>query len=474
VDEIHARGMYVIFDIVLNHTGNVFGYVRDGQDNAPDAPFKEPPPYDIRWHDEHGGPGFPDFNHAPNPIPPEAAVWPSELHDNLLFRRQGKVAVEVPRAKGDFDILKQMVSEDRNLDRVLIRAYQYVIARFDCDGFRIDTFKLPDPAFGHTFCAAMREFAFSVGKENFFTFGEITTGEQGLTQFIGRDTKAENNDTIGIDSALDFALEGTLNGVVKHANPNQPKPPTLLVDMYEARKTAERTVITTHGEASGFFVTFLDNHDRPQRFFFQDPANHHRWDNQLTLALGVLFSLQGIPCVYYGTEQGLHGIGILPKPENVREALWGKLPNPFDQAHPFCSALQGIARVRARQPALRYGRQYFRQLSGNRRDFAVSSLTPGVIAFSRILDAQEVLVVANTAEHGAFQGEVIVDTDLNRANGSFRVLFSNIAAPAAPGALRTAPLGSVSIRELDGSITTGPARVLPVTVQPLEVQIIRR
>jgi glycosidase len=474
VDEAHARGMYVIFDIVLNHTGNVFGYVRDGQDNAPEAPFKDPPPYDIRWHDERGGPSFADFNHAPNPIPRDAAVWPSELHANPLFRRQGEEKADVPRAKGDFFSLKQMVSEDRTLDHILIRAYQFLIAQFDCDGFRIDTFKLPDPAFGHTFCAAMREFALSIGKKNFFTFGEITTGEQGLTQFIGRDTKAENNDTIGIDSALDFVLEGTLNGVIKHADPNQSKPPTLLVDMYEARKRAERTVITTHGEASGFFVTFLDNHDRPQRFYFQDPRDHHRWDNQLTLALGVLFGLQGIPCVYYGTEQGLHGIGLPEKPENVREALWGKLPDPFDQAHPFYRALQSIAEVRAHQPALRYGRQYFRQLSGNRRDFAVSSFTPGVISFSRILDAQEVLVVANTAEHDVFQGELIVDWDLNQADGSFRVLFSNIAAPAAPGALRTAPQGSVSIRELDGSITIGPARVLSVSVQPLEVQILRR
>jgi len=472
VDEVHARGMYVIFDIVLNHTGNVFGYVRDGQDNVPDAPFKgDPPPYEIRWHDEHGEPAFADFNHAPDPLSRDAAVWPRELHDNQFFRRQGK-GPDVPRGKGDFESLKQMVSELHDLDRILIRAYQYVIARFDCDGFRIDTFKLPDPAFGHTFCAAIREFALSIGKKSFFTFGEITTGEEGLAQFIGRDTKAENNDTIGIDAALDFALEGTLNGVIKHMDPSQPKPPTLLADMYQARKRAERTVITTHGEASGYFVTFLDNHDRHQRFFFQDPTNRHRWDNQLTLGLGVLFGLQGIPCVYYGTEQGLHGIGN--SDANLREALWGKLPNAFDQLHPFYRALQGIARVRARQPALRYGRQYFRQLSGNRRDFDVSSFTPGVIAFSRILDAQEVLVVANTAERGVFLGEVIVDSDLNRADGSFRVLFSNIAAPTAPDALRTAPQGSVSIRELDGSITTGPARVLPVTVRPLEVQILRR
>jgi hypothetical protein len=101
----------------------------------------------------------------------------------------------------------------------------------------------------------------SIGKENFFTFGEITTGEEDLTQFIGRDPKAENNDTIGIDAALDFAHEGTLNGVIRHPDPAKRGPPTLLLDMYQARKQAERTVIT-HGEASGFFVTFLDNHDR--------------------------------------------------------------------------------------------------------------------------------------------------------------------------------------------------------------------
>jgi glycosidase len=470
VDAIHARGMYVIFDIVLNHTGNVFGYVRDGLDNAADAPFQDSA-YLINWHDEQGRPTFHDFSQAPNPLSRDAAVWPLDLQHNELFRRQGKESADVPRAKGDFESLKQMVSESPDLDRVLIRAYQYVIARFDCDGFRIDTFKLPDPAFGHTFCAAMREFALSIGKENFFTFGEITTGEDGLTQFIGRDTKAENNDTIGIDAALDFALEGTLNRVVKHPDPSQPGPPTQLVGMYQARKNAERTIITTHGDASGFFVTFLDNHDRHQRFYFQDPANNHRWDNQLLLAVGVLFGLQGIPAVYYGTEQGFHGIG--GSDANVREALWGKF-QAFDQAHPFYRAIQGISAVRTSEPALRYGRQYFRQLSGNGKDFSVSPFTPGVIAFSRILDAAEVLVVANTSDQSAFQGEAIVDADLNKADGSFRVLFSNFGNAVVPGALRTAPGGSVSIRELDGTMTSGPARVLPVTVGPLEVQILRR
>ncbi len=83
-------------------------------------------------------------------------------------------------------------------------------------------------------------------------------------------------------------------------------------------------------------------------------------------------------------------------------------------------------------------------------------------------------VIGNTSGQDLFQGEVIVDADLNQADGNFGVLFSNSTKPVAPGRLRTAAAGSVSIREPDGSMSAGPARVLPVTVGPLEVQILRR
>ena len=42
---------------------------------------------------------------------------------------------------GDFDSLKQMMTVDPDLQGFLIRAYQYVIARYDIDGFRIDTLR---------------------------------------------------------------------------------------------------------------------------------------------------------------------------------------------------------------------------------------------------------------------------------------------------------------------------------------------
>jgi glycosidase len=39
---------------------------------------------------------------------------------------------------------------------------------------------------------------------------------------------------------------------------------------------------------------------------FVDRSQPTRFDGQVTAALACLFSLQGIPCVYYGTEQGSH------------------------------------------------------------------------------------------------------------------------------------------------------------------------
>jgi hypothetical protein len=103
----------------------------------------------------------------------------------------------------------------------------------------------------------------------------------------------------------------------------------------------------------------------------------------------------------------------------------------------------------------------------------VSPFTPGVIAFSRILDSEAVLVIGNTSERNTFTGEVIVDADLNAAGAAgFGILFSNLASPSVPGALRTAPAGTVTIRELDGTVSSGPARVLPVQLKPLEIQIL--
>ena len=99
--------------------------------------------------------------------------------------------------------------------------------------------------------------------------------------------------------------------------------------------------------------------------------------------------------------------------ECVREALWGKPGTPFDEKHPFYLAVQALARVRAQHPALRYGRFYFRQISGDKLSFSVSTLSPGVVAFNRVLNDEEVLVVANIAGTAPPPLTVIVGSNLH-------------------------------------------------------------
>jgi glycosidase len=239
--------------------------------------------------------------------------------------------------------------------------------------------------------------------------------------------------------------------------------------MYEYRKQVEHNILSTHGDASNFFVTFLDNHDQAQRFYYRPADNPDNYDDQVTLALACLFSLQGIPCIYYGTEQGLHGSGNAP--EAVREALWGK-QNAFDTNSLFYQAIKNIALVRANQPALRYGRQYFRPLSGDHTVFRISTLAPGVLAFSRLLSNQEVVIVANTDTHNTFSLAIIVDGTINSVGAAYQVLYSNKSNFTNPGPVaESSP--EIVVYEVNGEVGQGPVKFITVTLQPMEVQILR-
>lgn len=460
VDEAHALGLYVIFDIVLNHAGDVFGYTGAGA-SASGSRIALP----IEWRDETGAAraDFPVIEHIPQALrQPDGLIWPAELQRNAFFRRQGRGGEE----GGDFESLKEFVTGYKEdaiwpVRNALILAYQYAMARYDVDGFRIDTLKFIERDFAQTFGNAMREYGLSIGKKNFFTYGEVFDGEDKIAQFVGRNTR-DAADIVGVDAALDFPLFFRLPSVAKGF-----APPTEIINVYHQRKTVEREVLSSHGEASRFFVTFLDNHDMNQRFRFADTDAPDPFDPQVILGITLLFCLQGIPCLYYGTEQALRGRGN--RDQCVREALWGK-PNAFDRAHPFYKAIQQLSALRASQPALRYGRLYFRPLSGDKVHFGVSSFTPGVLALSRILNNQEIVVVANTNTRGGFQGHVLVDRFIHQDGDQWRVLNNPTATP--PGRV---VLGSnLEIQEIEGGITSGPARMIQVELQPMEVQILAK
>lgn len=476
VDEAHARGIYVVLDVVLNHVGDVFEYLLPDGSGASEADWSWFP-YGVRWRDADGR-GRADWTQAPADASADAAVWPVELRRNELFRRQGQGGED----GGDFASLKEFVTayqewspeSGRHLPvrEILIRAYQYLIARLDVDGFRIDTLKYVEPDFAQTFGNAMREFALCMGKRNFFSFGEVYDDEDKIARFIGRQA-TQDSDLMGVDAALDFPLFFRLPGVAKGW-----LAPSELIGVYERRKAVERGVLSSHGDASRFFVTFLDNHDQHNRFLYCPADDPARFADQLTLGATLLFTLQGIPCLYYGTEQGLHGAGQTDAA--VREALWGK-ERAFDSDHALFHAIETLAAIRASEPALRYGRQYFRQASGDGIHFGVSTFAGGVLAYSRILNEDEVLVVANTNTRDPWSGDVLVDLTLNPAGAVLDVLFSNKSFSPRPRGGQNKPVtvsakaqDQVEVFELNGTLGWGPVKCVSLALEPMEVQVLRR
>lgn len=499
VDAAHDLGIYVILDIVLNHTARVFDYWINGElradfadwDLLRSAPLAGREP-EIAWLNGLGLPRADWSGPPPDPatLHPDDAVHPAQDFRKDYFRRRGSKLSDKPDwpssangfAVGDFGSMRQLVVEyqanpgdplheqwGRNpVLTLLVRAYSYLIARYDFDAFRIDTAKYVDPTMMQYFGNAIREFALSLGKANFFTFGEVWDSDATLARFVGRN--GGNTEGFGIDAAKDFPLFQILRRVTKGLEAVQALPA-----LFAERKNQEQELLSSHGEASRFFVTFLDNHDQSERI--RHPQTP---DLQVKQALGLLYTLQGIPCLYYGTEQDLQGTvdaegnPDLAQFEGVREALWGK-PNAFDTATSTFQWIQRLSEARRLMPALRYGRQYFRPISGNGTDFGPAMGANQPICFSRVLGDEELVVVANTSATQPFNGHVLIDPILNRTVGAFQLVFSSRPAASPTGAAAPVPVTRIPTASFwQGPQFSGsaPAASLPISLAPMEFQVL--
>jgi glycosidase len=414
VDEAHALGIHVILDIVLNHTGDLFNY--EGMMDA--APWNNNGEYRIFWRNDSGVPQEEEtvIENVPQ-MPATAGVWPKEMQHNAYFRKRGDVAGSPDIREGDFGRMKELVTELVDTEEGtfpvrnnLIRAYQYLIAKFDLDGYRIDTLQYIEPEFARSFGNAMREYAMSIGKKNFFTFGEVwqDDDESKIASFVGRNTQ-QSGDFIGVDAAIDFPMRRRLWNVCKGF-----APPSVLAEHYDQRRSALKTVVSSHGDAGDFYIKFLDNHDVNERF------HNPEFPGQTKIALACMMALQGITCIYYGCEQGLSGSG--DRREFVRQAMWGN-QDAFSTNSEFYTYIQQLSGLYNAQPAIRYGRQYFRETSKNGTDFGYSNETGDVVAFSRILNTKEIVVIANTNAEQESNVEVVVDNHLHADGQPWKILF---------------------------------------------------
>ena len=383
-DEAHRRGMYIILDIVINHTGDNWAYPGD------DAYFY----FEGRRFD------FGSWREA-DPLPgiqwPDDAVWPVEFQDSEWYRRKGQIRNwdSFPETRdGDFCSLKELDTSNRQVLKALIDAYRYWVAIADIDGYRLDAAKHLEESSAAIFCSAIREFAQRIGKKNFLFFGEIIGDDRFIDQYIARNSRIPNTNERfpSLDAALDSPLWGILEGALKgFVNPAE------LRNRYERFKE----IYSDHGQASQYFVTFVDNHDQIGRSPRGRFLHHDPFQEQAILAIGYLLTSLGVPCIYYGTEQGFDGGGDSDK--YIRECMfggkWGAFNTTghhfFNPGHPIYKEISQITAIRQKEPALRYGRQYFREISGNGLDFGYPIDGRCTLAYSRVLDDTEILIAMN-------------------------------------------------------------------------------
>jgi cyclomaltodextrin glucanotransferase len=171
-------------------------------------------------------------------------------------------------------------------------------------------------------------------------------------------------------------------------------------------------------------VTFIDNHDMSR---FQtlngDP-------DVLRLAVDLILTARGIPCLYYGTEQYLHN-----DTNGGNDPYNRPMMEKWDLSTPIVQDMKKLSDLRRRNPAIRYGRQ------------AVKLLKPDVYAYTRIYGDSRVLVVLNRGGETA-----LPELEAEMPDGTHRCLLSGVELRVSGG--KTAPLQlppkSVHVFPVDG------------------------
>lgn len=200
--------------------------------------------------------------------------------------------------------------------------HKWWIAYADVDGFRLDAAKHVTEDYLAYFSTHVRDYARRLGKENFFIVGEVAADihwsvrrvgnmetnpknpqshgnvPASLTQTIERlqDTYLANDKAPfpGMNAVYDFTLGGDSRGYLLQEGEG------LKIEKYLT--SAEHDLLARQADSRLNWVV-LEIHDWPR---FASHAPHDLWKSKL--ALSYLATVEGIPVIYYGMEQGFNGI----------------------------------------------------------------------------------------------------------------------------------------------------------------------
>jgi glycosidase len=280
------------------------------------------------------------------------------------------------------------------------------------DGFRLDAVKHIEDQWLIDLRARVKSEIESQTQQHFYMVGETFTGDKNTIAYY------VNPNTM-LDGQFDFPLR---NAIVNH----------VLI-----RNGSMFDLDGFLGGNDGYYgagimSTFIGNHDVPRTIHFaqdnpvwSDPwagGKELAWNNQPGLPSGnsafermangfaLIYTLPGVPLVYYGDEVGLPGAG---DPDNRRPMQW----NGYSSGQQFLKdRLAKLAEIRAAHPATR---------RGTRTTLNVSNDT---LLYRMSTNGDEIFVAINRGDGGATLSGLPAGSFVDAIDGSSH--GSDVSVPA--------------------------------------------
>ena len=372
---LHSQGLVLVQDIVVNHTGNFFGY-SGWQRSDPAAGYT--PHGHTRPVPRPSQPPF-DQNDPRDPAQRAAAIyhWTPDISDYTVPEQERRFQM------GGLDDLN---TDNPVVRRALRDSYAYWVREVGVDAFRVDTAFYVAPDFFTDFMRSrdaqapgLAEVARRTGRRDFFVFGEGFGIDRPGADVQARKIESYVRGPRGeprLPGMLNFPLYGALGDAFARGRP----PAELgerITRMLEVHSDPHR------------LVSFIDNHDVDRFLAGGSEAG-------LKQALLALMTLPGVPVLYYGTEQGY----TEPR-ASMFAAGWGSGGRDrYDTEAPLYRAIAAMTTLRREHRVLSRG--WPTVLHGN-------AAAPGALAWrmdwrgaeARRLprtERQPLFVVFNTAE----------------------------------------------------------------------------
>ena len=315
---------------------------------------------------------------------------------------------------GGYNLLVKLNQRNGQVQRYLCDAIRGWVADFDIDGLRLDAADVLD--FG--FMQVLRRLADEV-KPDFWLMGEVIHGD--YTRWVNGGM---------LHSVTDYALHKALYSGHNDRN------------YFEIAHTVKRLRDMGLNRPGGAkLYSFADNHDVDRI------ASKLQNQADLLPVYVLLYTLPGIPSVYYGSEFGLEGRKQRGSDDELRPAI--DLNDYADAAlwNPWTGLIAALGRLRRNLPPLWDG------------DYRELHLTTGQFVFAREKDGQRVIVAVNNGD-----AEATVSVG-GLAEGAYLGALSGQEVTAAEGGVTFTIPGHggeiwVSEGALDGE--TAAPRAVPV------------